>query len=182
MTVNKRSGHYNYRCVGDCDFQMKADISESDCSQQQSASTGYAATYLDTSLRVDQSQTASGQSSITKTAGVASSVVFADGHWATSRKLNDQSFAIVSMKSTVDNANIGVVKGASMTPVASLDKPFDTVVLPNVSSYYVSNVYLDLSLAPAELQVKQESFKLKPTYLIATVMTIDVTSATFVTA
>jgi outer membrane usher protein len=179
---HKRSGNYNYRRVGDFGFKMNADISKSDSSQQQSASTGYASAYLDTSLRVDQSQTLNGQSSITKTAGLAASVVFADGHWATSRKLNDQSFAIVSVKSTVDNAKIGVVKGASMTPVASLDKPFDTVVLPNFSSYYVSNVYLDLSLAPAELQVKQESFKLKPTYLSATVMSIDVASGTYVTA
>ena len=175
-------GNYNYRRDGELGFNMNADISKSDSSQQQSANMNYASTYLDTSLRVNQSRTASGQSSITKSAGLASSLVFADGHWATSRELNGQPFAIVTAKSSIANSNIGIVKGASTTPVTFLDKHFDTRVLPNLSPYYVGNVSLDLSLTPAELQVKQESFKLKPAYRSATVISVDVASGFYVTA
>jgi outer membrane usher protein len=179
---HKRSGNYNYRRDGELGFNMNADISQSDSSQQQRANMSYASSYLDASFRVNQNQMANGQSSITKNASLGSSVVFADGHWAPSRQLNGQPFAIVNIKSNVSNTKIGVTKGAGTRPVAFLDESFDTSVLNNLSPYYVGNIHLDLTLAPAELQVKKESYQLKPAFLSATVVSVDAASGTYVTA
>jgi outer membrane usher protein len=179
---DQRISDYRYRRDGELGFNMQAGIRESDISQQQDAAINYLSAHLDTRLAVEHSKAASGQSSITKRASLGSSVAFADGQWATSRPLQGQPFAILSAKPSISDAHIGVVRGAAMKPVAFLDRPSDTSVLPNLSPYYVNNVYLDLSLAPAELQVQQENFKLKPAYHSATVISVGTAGRAYVTA
>jgi outer membrane usher protein len=179
---HKRSGNYNYRRDGELGFNMNADISESDSSQQHRANMSYASSHLDASFRVNKNQMANGQSSITKNASLGSSVVFADGHWAPSRQLSGQPFAIVNIKSNTPNTKIGVTKGSGTRPVVFLGEYFDASVLNNLSPYYVEDVHLDLTLAAAELQVKKESYQLKPTFLSATIVTVDAASGVYVTA
>jgi outer membrane usher protein len=178
----QRVSDYGYRRDGELGLNMQAGIRKSDTSLQRRGDISYLSAQVDSRLSVEHSKTAGGQSSTTKRASLGSSVAFADGQWATSRPLQGQPFAIISAKPSVDRAQIGVVRGAGSNPVAFLDSASTTTVLPNLSPYYVSNVNLDLSLVPAELQVKQESFKLKPAYYSATVISVGAEGRAYVTA
>jgi outer membrane usher protein len=179
---DQRSSEYSYRSEGELGLNMRAGIRKRDTSLQQDADISYLSEHADVQLAVDRNKSASGQSSITKRASLASSVALADGQWATSRPLQGQPFAILSAQSGIADAHIGVVRGASLEPVAFLENGSDTSVLPNLSPYYVGNVYLDLSLSPVELQVKQETFKIKPAYQSATVISVGVGGKVYVTA
>jgi outer membrane usher protein len=179
---NQRSSDYSYRSEGELGFNVQAGIRKNDRSLQQDANIRYMSERLNAQVAVDRRKSASGQSSITKRVSLASSVSFADGQWATSRPLQGQPFAILSVKPSIKDARIGVVRGASLKPLAFLDDASDTSVLPNLSPYYVGNVYLDLSQSPADLQVKQETFKIKPAYQSATVISVDVGGEAYVSA
>jgi outer membrane usher protein len=176
------STEYNYRREGELGFDYRAGLRENDTGNQQRADINYVSPKLTSRFAVNHDNFSAGTSHNTQSFAFGSALGFADGQWSASRPLLGQPFAIISGMSSLSDAKIGIVRGAGVQATAFLDGAGDTSIMPGLSAYYVNRLNLDLQDLPIEMQIREEQFKVKPTYRSAVVLFVGAEGRAYITA
>jgi outer membrane usher protein FimD/PapC len=121
---------------------------------------GYVHSRLVTHLSASQSSPDSGHNVDTQSLRFGTALAYADGHLTMSRPLHGQPFALLSSKASLEGHEVSVIRGLSHRPSAILDGA--SVVLPNLSPYYVNQVNLDVHDLPIGMQIERDSYNILP--------------------
>jgi outer membrane usher protein len=177
-----RNVEYNYRREGELGLDFRTGLRESDNGSQQRADINYLSPTISSRLTLSHDKSSVGTSNSGQSFTLGSALAFADGHWSTSRPMRGQPFAIFSSMPSLSDAKIGIIRGAGLKPTAFLSGAGDTSIMPSLSAYYINQLNLDLQDVPMEMQIRQEQFKVKPTYRSAAVLFIGAEGKAYITA
>jgi outer membrane usher protein len=175
------SADYSYRREGELGMDFRAGLQDNISENQQRADINYVSPKVTSRVSFNHERSSTAISKNTQRFTLGSAVAFADGHWATSRPLRGQPFAIFSGKSNLLNTKIGITRGGGITPTAFLNGAENTSIMPGLSAYYANQLNLDLQDVPMEMQIRQEQFNVKPAYRSAVVLEVGAEGGVYVT-
>ena len=99
-----------------------------------------------------------------RTLSAGTALTYVDGEFAVSRPLHGQSFALIEAKPSIGDGRLGVIRGFGGKPFAYLHGAGDSAILPNLGSYYVTQIKLDPMDLALDAQLEKQSFDVLPGY------------------
>ncbi len=109
---------------------------------------------------------------------VRTAIAFADGNWAFSRPISD-SFAIVIPEKALASQIVGVNPDGQGSYLSRADR-FGPAVVPNLSSYNVSRLLLEIPDAPLGIETGNSVYYTLPTYKSGTVIRVGTDATVYI--
>jgi outer membrane usher protein len=157
-----RLAEVRYQRLGELGLDARAFHSDSDRQHVDRVDAGYVHSRLVSRLSASQACPDAGQCVDTQSLSFGTAVAYADGHLAVSRPLHRQPFVLLSGNAGLGGHEVRVIRGLSNRPAAILDGA--SVVLPNLSPYYINQVNLDVHDLPIGMQIERDSYNILPGY------------------